>query len=79
MSDRGSGNDGIASLHTTIRRELDPSLGGTEQHRFHADKKNIKAKVGWSVFHRQFSPGLEDVLDRGVNEGLYHPTDPVEK
>jgi len=79
MSDRGRDNNGIANLHTAIRQELDPSLCDTQQHRFHPDKQNIKAKVVWSVFYRQFTPGLEDVLDCGVNEGLYHPTDPVEK
>lgn len=79
MSDRGRENNGIANMHTAIRHELDPSLRGTLQHRFCVDKKNIKAEIGWSLFRRQFTPGFENILDHGVNTGLYDVSNPLEK
>ncbi|KIL56954.1 hypothetical protein M378DRAFT_16621 [Amanita muscaria Koide BX008] len=78
MSDRGRENNGIANLHTTIRHQLDPSLRGTLQHRWCINKMNIKAEAGWSQFRSQWAPGFEDLLDFGVNNGLYSPSDPLE-
>ena len=40
---------------------------------------NIKAEAGWSQFRSQWAPGFEDLLDFGVNTGLYNPSDPLEK
>jgi hypothetical protein len=79
MSDRGRENNGIANLHTTIRHRLDPSLRNTLQHRWCIDKTNIKAEAMWSQLRSQWSPGFEDVLDFGINDGLYSPSDPLEK
>lgn len=79
MSDRGRENNGIANLHTAIRHQLDPSLRETLQHRWCIDKTNIKAEAMWSQFRSQFTPGFEDVLDHGINTGLYSPSDPLEK
>jgi hypothetical protein len=79
MSDRGRENNGIANLHTTIRHQLDPSLRNTLQHRWCINKMNIKAEAAWSQFRSQWTPGFEDLLDIGVNDGLYSPSDPLEK
>ena len=79
MSDCGRENNGIANLHTTIRHQLDPSLHETLQHRWCIDKTNIKAEAMWSQLRRQWSPGFEDILDYGLNEGLYSPSNALEK
>ncbi|KAM6490176.1 hypothetical protein JOM56_014368, partial [Amanita muscaria] len=78
MSDRGRENNGIANLHTTIRHQLDPSLRNTLQHRWCVNKMNIKAEAAWSQFRSQWTPGFEDLLDIGVNDGLYSLSDPLE-
>ncbi len=79
MSDRGRENNGIANLHTTIRHQLDPSLRNTLQHRWCVNKMNIKAEAAWSQFRSQWTPGFEDLLGIGVNDGLYSLSDPLEK
>ena len=79
MSDRGRENNGIASMHTAIQHQLDPSLHNTLQHRWCINKMNIKAEAGWSQFRSQWAPGFEDLLDFGVNTGIYSPSDPLEK
>ena len=79
MSDCGQENNGIANLHTTIRHQLDPSLHETLQHCWCIDKTNIKAEAMWSQLRRQWSPGFEDILDYGLNEGLYSPSNALEK
>ena len=79
MSDHGQENNGIANLHMTIRHRLDASLRGTMQHRWCINKMNIRAEAGWSQFRSQWAPGFEDLLDFGVNNGLYSPSDPLEK
>ena len=79
MSDRGQENNGIANLQMTIRYRLDPSLWGTLQHQWCINKMNIKAEAGWSQFRSQWAPGFEDLLDFGVNNGFYSPSDPLEK
>ena len=33
----------------------------------------------WSQLRRQFTPGFENLLDYGLNNGLYNPDDPLEK
>lgn len=66
-------------MHTTIRHQLDPSLCDTLQHRWCINKTNIKAEATWSQFHSQWVPGFEDVLDHGVNTGIYDPSDPLRK
>jgi len=66
-------------MHTTLHHQLDPSLQNMLQHRFCVEKKNIKAEIAWSQFRRQFTPGYKNILDRGVNNGLYDPGIPLEK
>ncbi|KAG6808192.1 hypothetical protein H0H92_005087, partial [Tricholoma furcatifolium] len=78
QSDRGKENNGIANMHTALRHRLDPSLNDTLQHRWCIDKSNIKAEALWSQLRRQFTPGFENILDKGLNEGLYDPLDPLE-
>jgi hypothetical protein len=33
--------------------------------------QNILSEIKWSVFRRDWSPGFEDILDAGVNNGWY--------
>ena len=40
---------------------------------------NVKPEIIWSVFRRQWTPGFEDILDHGLNNGLYDPDNPLEK
>ncbi|KAG6848359.1 hypothetical protein H0H93_000889 [Arthromyces matolae] len=79
QSDRGKENNGIANMHTALRHRLDPSLNDTLQHRWCIDKSNIKAEALWSQLRRQFTPGFENILDKGINEGLYDPLNPLER
>ncbi|CAK5263848.1 unnamed protein product [Mycena citricolor] len=73
QSDPGSENVGIANGHTQLRHYQDPSLIGTSQHRWMRKKKNIMPEITWSQMRRRFTPGFEDILDVGVNEGWYNP------
>ncbi|KAJ7772003.1 hypothetical protein DFH07DRAFT_866290 [Mycena maculata] len=41
--------------------------------------QNVKPEALWSQLRHQFTPGLEDVLDQGFNQGIYNPDDPLEK
>ncbi|KAF8125216.1 hypothetical protein K438DRAFT_2002219 [Mycena galopus ATCC 62051] len=67
QSDLGSENYGIANCHTVTRQRLDPSLVGTLQHRWMNKKAmNVKPEVAWSGMRRNFTPGFEDVLDKGT-------------
>ncbi|KAH7919661.1 hypothetical protein BV22DRAFT_1022606, partial [Leucogyrophana mollusca] len=79
QSDPGTENNSVANLHTLIRHRLDPSLTDTLQHRWMRKNMNIKAECGWSQIRRHFTPGFEDILDHGVNEGLYVPDDPLHR
>jgi hypothetical protein len=69
MSDPGTENFGIVNAHTTVRQWLDPSLQGTLQHQWMFKKKNIKPEISWSVIRSAFSPGFEEILQGGVNDG----------
>jgi hypothetical protein len=79
QSDRGTENNGVANAHTLIRQRLDPTLNGTLQHRFMFGHNNILSEAGWSVFRRDFAPGFEDILERGVMQGWYNPDDFLER
>lgn len=79
QSDRGRENNVVANCHTCTQHRLDPSLSDTLQHRWCIDKTNVKPEAAWSQLRRQFTPGFEDKLDYGVNNGLYDPSDPLEK
>ncbi|KAJ7278500.1 hypothetical protein C8J57DRAFT_1434292 [Mycena rebaudengoi] len=78
QSDPGSENYGLANCHTNARHHLDPSLKDTLQHRWMRKHQNIKPEALWSQLRRQWTPGFEDVLDHGLNNGLYNPDDPLE-
>ncbi|KAH7904511.1 hypothetical protein BJ138DRAFT_1019057 [Hygrophoropsis aurantiaca] len=78
QSDPGSENFSVANAHTTIRHRLDPSLSDTLQHRWMRKHQNIKPEIQWSILRRNFAPGFEDILDEGVNSGLYDVNDTLE-
>ncbi|KAJ7773753.1 hypothetical protein B0H14DRAFT_3095982 [Mycena olivaceomarginata] len=69
QSDPGTENYGIANGHTMLRHLHDPSLSGTLQHRWMLKKKNVMPEIGWSQLRHRFTPGFEDILDVGVNNG----------
>ncbi|KAF8149133.1 hypothetical protein B0H34DRAFT_758164 [Crassisporium funariophilum] len=77
QSDPGSENYGIANGHTALRHWHDPNLVGTIQHRWMRQKKNVKPEITWSQLRRRFTPGFEDILDFGVNNGLYDTNLPL--
>lgn len=79
QSDLGSENNGIANCHTHTHYWLDPSLCDTLQHCWKRNKNNVKPEAGWSQLRRQFTPGFEDILDKGINDGLYDPADRLER
>lgn len=79
QSDPGPENYGVANAQTYIRHRLDPSLEGTRQHRFSRHHQNILSEIKWSVFRRDFAPGFEDILEKGVHEGWYNVDDVLEK
>ncbi|KAJ7841523.1 hypothetical protein B0H14DRAFT_3140219 [Mycena olivaceomarginata] len=56
-----------------LRHLHDPSLEGTLQHRWMTRKKNVMPEIGWSQLRHRFTPGFEDILDIGVNNGWYDP------
>ena len=69
----------VANIHMNIRHTLDPSLNDTLQHRWCYNKSNVKPEILWMLLRRQFTPGFEDIFDRGVNNGWYDINDPIEK
>lgn len=71
QSDPGSENYGIANAHTILRHWHDPSLVGTIQHRWMRHKKNVMPEISWSQLRRRFTPGFEDILEKGVMNGWY--------
>ncbi|KAH9929040.1 uncharacterized protein BXZ73DRAFT_48276 [Epithele typhae] len=78
QSDPGSENYGIAHAHTFIRHRLDPSLEGTLQHRWMRNKMNIKPEIAWSQLRSNWAPGFEALLQSGVDQGLYDPSDSLQ-
>ncbi|CAK5283374.1 unnamed protein product [Mycena citricolor] len=73
QSDPGTENIGIANGHTQLRHYQDQSLVGTSQHRWMRQKKNVMPEITWSQLRRRFTPGFEDILEIGVNNGWYDP------
>ncbi|KAK7461697.1 hypothetical protein VKT23_008124 [Stygiomarasmius scandens] len=71
QSDLGTENVGIANAHTVLRQLHDPTLQGTIQHRYMAEKKNVMPEIEWSQLRRRWTPGWEDLLDWGVQQGWY--------
>jgi hypothetical protein len=78
QSDPGSENYGIANGHTALRHMHDPNLVGTIQHRWMREKKNVKPEIAWSQLRRRFTPGFEDLLEKGVTENWYDTTRPLD-
>ncbi|KAJ7511196.1 hypothetical protein B0H11DRAFT_1954316 [Mycena galericulata] len=74
QSDPGVENFRLANGHTLLRHWHDPSLKGTLQHRWMNEKKNVMPEIGWSQLRRRWTPGFEDILDIGVNNGWYDPS-----
>ncbi|KAL0568261.1 hypothetical protein V5O48_013733 [Marasmius crinis-equi] len=79
QSDPGSENFGISNGHTALRHWHDPQMKGTLCHRWMRSKKNIKPEISWSQYRRRFAPGFEDILEWGVERGIYDAKNPIEK
>ncbi|KAJ7932229.1 hypothetical protein B0H13DRAFT_2227784 [Mycena leptocephala] len=73
QSDPGAENLGLANGHTMLRHWHDPSLEGTLQHRWMNEKKNVMPEIAWSQLRHRFTPGFEDILDRGIHNQWYDP------
>ncbi|KAF8990788.1 hypothetical protein BDQ17DRAFT_1393070 [Cyathus striatus] len=69
QSDPGSENFGLTNGHTFLCHYHDPALQGTLQHCWMHSKKNLR---------QRFTPGFEDILERGINEDFYHPDHTIE-
>ena len=78
QSDPGSENYGIAKAHMVLRHWHDPNLSGTIQHRWMRQKKNVMPEIAWSQLRRRFTPGFENILQEGVNEGWYDMNRPLD-
>ncbi|KAF8587965.1 hypothetical protein K439DRAFT_1247894, partial [Ramaria rubella] len=78
QSDPGTENYGVANGHTTGCHMVDPSLEGTRQHCWMRDHNNVKPEITWSQLCCRFTPGVEDLLDNGLNKGWYDPSDPLD-
>ncbi|KAF8218486.1 hypothetical protein L208DRAFT_1350965, partial [Tricholoma matsutake] len=78
QSNPGTENYGVANAQTVMRHCLDPNLVDTLQHRFALGHSNIVSEIKWSVFHCDFSPGFEDMLEHGVQSGWYDVNDTLE-
>ncbi|KAG1810317.1 uncharacterized protein HD556DRAFT_1428420 [Suillus plorans] len=70
QSDPGSENNSIANGHTLLCHMQDPTLAHTLQHKFKGQHRNIKPKIFWR---------FEDILDYGINNGIYNPDDALER
>lgn len=79
QSDPGTENNGIANGHTMLRHLQDPALTQTLQHKFKGKHRNIKPEIFWSQLYCCWAPGFEDILDFGLNNGIYDPDDALEK
>ncbi|PBK94312.1 hypothetical protein ARMGADRAFT_1029451 [Armillaria gallica] len=66
QSDLGNENGHLARAHTFLRHTHDPALIGTVQHCWMREKKNLPAKIIWSVLRRSWLPGFEHLLQTSV-------------
>ncbi|KAJ3870327.1 hypothetical protein EV359DRAFT_59244 [Lentinula novae-zelandiae] len=78
QSDPGTENYGIANAHTALRQWHDPNMVRTLSHRWMNRKKNIKPEIIWNQVRRRFSPGFEEILLVGINQGWYNCENPLE-
>ena len=79
QSDLGTENFGIANAQTLLRHRHDLSLADTLQHKFKANKGNIKPEIAWHRLREAWSPGFENLLQTGVSAGWYDPDDALER
>ncbi|KAF9495951.1 hypothetical protein BDN71DRAFT_1482434 [Pleurotus eryngii] len=79
QSDPGSENFGIAKAHTFLWHWHDPDMNGYLCHRWMKEKKNIPPEISWSQLRQRFTPGFENILDKGVHMGWYNIDDTVHK
>ncbi|KAF4568135.1 hypothetical protein AB1N83_012342 [Pleurotus pulmonarius] len=79
QSDPGSENFGIAKAQTFLRHWHDPTMEGHLCHRWMKEKKNIPPEISWSQLRRRFTPGFENILDKGVHMGWYNIDDTVHR
>ncbi|KAG2036553.1 hypothetical protein BDR03DRAFT_982849 [Suillus americanus] len=79
QSDPGTENNSIANGHTMLHHLQDPALARTLQHKFKGKHHNIKLEIFWSQLHCCWAPGFEDILDFGLNNGIYDPNDALGK
>ncbi|KAI0686829.1 hypothetical protein BC835DRAFT_1309378 [Cytidiella melzeri] len=79
QSDPGTENFGIANAQTSLRHLQDPTLSATLQHKFKANKGNIKPEIAWRRLREAWSPGFESLLQEGVCSGWYDPDDTLER
>ncbi|PSS37790.1 hypothetical protein PHLCEN_2v357 [Hermanssonia centrifuga] len=79
QSDPGTENNGIANAQTELRHQQDPALSDLLQHKFKGNKGNIKPEIAWRRLRYTFTPGFEDLIERGILEGLYDPDDSLER
>ncbi|KAJ7934365.1 hypothetical protein B0H13DRAFT_1591672, partial [Mycena leptocephala] len=75
QSDPGVEKFELANGHTLFRHWHDPTLTGTLQHQWMNEKKNVMPEIGWSQLRHCWTSGFEGVLDVGVNNGWYDPSD----
>jgi len=72
-------NNLLQAVNSAVLRHWhDPSLSGTIQHRWMRQKKNVMPEIAWSQLRRRFTPGFENILQEGVNEGWYDMNRPLD-
>ncbi|KAG2366681.1 hypothetical protein BDR07DRAFT_1479907 [Suillus spraguei] len=71
QSDLGLEKFSVANAQAMMHHCLDPNLNGTLQHRWMRKHQNIKPEILWSVLHKDFAPGFENILEEGIVKGLY--------
>ncbi|KAF6745208.1 hypothetical protein DFP72DRAFT_824746, partial [Ephemerocybe angulata] len=78
QSDPGTENVRVANAHSFIRQYLDPALGEFIQHIYKRGHNNVKAEIEWSQLRRRWSPGFENILEYGLENGWFDPANPVQ-
>lgn len=81
MSDKGTENNLVANIQTLLRQALDGALDDTILHRWMLKHGNIKPEIFWSGMRRGFSPGFEELFERGGfdGDGVCSPSDPIDQ
>ncbi len=79
QSDRGTENFNVACAHTHIRHMLDPSLSGSIQHQYMHGHSNIRPKQMWARFRRVWTPGFENLLQKGISQQWYDDVDVADR